>query len=58
MPESEESMNKKIFGLRVGTLVSFVVCVIVAICIWIYANYIESSAVLGTTTFHLTKFRG
>ncbi len=34
-------MNKKIFGIRIGTLISLLVCVVVAFCIWLYANYID-----------------
>ena len=32
-------MNKKIFGIRLGTIISFVVCLVVAFLIWLYANY-------------------
>ncbi|MBQ7333555.1 MAG: hypothetical protein IJW38_04315 [Clostridia bacterium] len=32
-------MNKKIFGIRLGTLISLVVCLVVAFLIWLYANY-------------------
>ena len=32
-------MNKKIFGIRVGTIISFLVCLTVAFLIWLYANY-------------------
>ncbi len=34
-------MDKKIFGIRIGTLISLVVCIVVAFCIWLYANYID-----------------
>lgn len=36
-------MNKKIFGIRLGTIISFVVCLAVAFLIWLYANYIAMS---------------
>ncbi len=32
-------MNRKIFGIRVGTIISLVVCLAVAFLIWLYANY-------------------
>ncbi len=32
-------MNKKIFGIRLGTLISLIVCLVVAFLIWLYANY-------------------
>lgn len=32
-------MNKKIFGIRLGTIISFAVCLVVAFLIWLYANY-------------------
>ena len=32
-------MNKKIFGIRVGTIISFVMCLTIAFLIWLYANY-------------------
>jgi hypothetical protein len=32
-------MNKKIFGIRIGTIISLLVCVLVAFAIWLYANY-------------------
>lgn len=32
-------MNKKIFGIRVGTIISLVTCLAVAFLIWLYANY-------------------
>jgi len=31
-------MNKKIFGIRVGTLISFAACLAVAFLIWLFAN--------------------
>lgn len=31
-------MNKKLFGIRVGTIITFIVCVIVAIAVWFYAE--------------------
>ena len=36
-------MNKKIFGLRVGTIISFFVCLAVAFLIWLYASYAATS---------------
>jgi hypothetical protein len=32
-------MNKKIFGIRLGTIISLVVCLVVAFLIWLFANY-------------------
>ena len=32
-------MNKKIFGIRLGTVISLVICLAVAFLIWLYANY-------------------
>lgn len=44
-------MDKKIFGIRIGTIISFVVCLIVAVLIWLYASYVSdaeaSEALLG-----------
>ena len=32
-------MNRKIFGIRLGTLISLAACLAVAFLIWLYANY-------------------
>lgn len=32
-------MNKKIFGIRLGTIISLFLCLAVAFLIWLYANY-------------------
>ena len=39
-------MDKKIFGVRIGTIISLVTCLAVAFLIWLYANYtmMDSSA--------------
>lgn len=31
-------MDKKIFGIRIGTIITLLVCVIVAVVIWLYAG--------------------
>jgi len=36
-------MDKKIFGIRIGTIISFLVCIIVAVVIWLYAGVSEIS---------------
>jgi hypothetical protein len=36
-------MNKKLFGIRVGTIITFIVCVIVAIAVWFYAEITATS---------------
>ncbi len=50
-------MNKKIFGIKIGTMISFVVCIVVAFCIWLYANYISASDV-ATSFVHALIPRG
>ena len=32
-------MNKKIFGIRVGTLIQFVLCLFLAMAIWLSVQY-------------------
>ncbi len=32
-------MNKKIFGIKLGTFITALVCLIVAFVIWIYVEY-------------------
>ncbi|MBO5945178.1 MAG: hypothetical protein J6Q69_01090 [Clostridia bacterium] len=32
-------MNKKIFGIRVGTLIQFLLCLFLAIAIWLSVQY-------------------
>lgn len=34
-------MDKKIFGIRIGTIITFLVCIIVAVVIWLYAGVSE-----------------
>ena len=36
-------MNKKIFGIKISTIISAVVCLIAAILFWIIANLPEHS---------------
>ena len=32
-------MNRKIFGIKLGTIISLTVCLAVSFLIWLYANY-------------------
>ena len=32
-------MNKKIFGIKISTLITLFACLTVAFLIWLYANY-------------------
>ena len=41
-------MNKKIFGIRVGTIITFIVCIIVAIVVWLYAEITNSPETAST----------
>ncbi len=45
-------MNKKIFGIRLGTIISLVTCLAVAFLIWLYANYtmMDNSALDGAVS--------
>ena len=42
-------MNKKIFGIRLGTIISWCVCLAVAFLIWLYAN-MDKSALDGAVS--------
>ncbi len=37
-------MNKRIFGIRIGTIVTVVVCIAVAVALWMIAKYKISNA--------------
>ena len=37
-------MNKKFLGIRVATYIQALICVIVALCIWFFANYDNSGS--------------
>ena len=49
-------MDKKIFGLRIGTIITFFVCIIVAVVIWLYAGVseIDNQALYGSLGAHLS----
>ncbi len=49
-------MNKKIFGIRVGTIITFIVCIIVAIVVWLYAEITSAPEQISELfeSFHLT----
>lgn len=32
-------MNKKIFGIKIASYLQALVCLVVALCIWLFANY-------------------
>ena len=32
-------MNKKIFGIRLGTIITMITCIAVALAIWMIVNY-------------------
>ena len=32
-------MKKKIFGIKIGTLLTYFVCLVVAFAIWMFVNY-------------------
>lgn len=38
-------MNKKIFGIKIGTILSVVLCLAIAVVFWLFVKYSESSAV-------------
>ena len=37
-------MKKKIFGIKIGTILSVFLCLVVAILFWLIAKYSEQSA--------------
>ena len=51
-------MNKKIFGFRIGTLISFMACLLVAFLIWLYANYTAMDAKETALLFDALHKRG
>ncbi len=32
-------MNKKIFGIRLGTIITMLICALIALVIWMIVNY-------------------
>lgn len=36
------SMNKKIFGIRIGTMISVILSFAVAVVFWLFVKYVES----------------
>ncbi len=44
-------MNKKIFGIRIGTIISVFASFIVAIVFWLFVKYAESDADLALSAF-------
>ena len=36
-------MNKKIFGIKIGTILTWALCLVVALCMWIYVEYANAS---------------
>ena len=42
-------MNKKIFGIRLGTIITMIACIAVALAIWMIVNYKISVGEAGTT---------
>lgn len=51
-------MNKKIFGLKLGTIISFVACLLVAVFIWLYAKYMSSESASAAVAFFSNLIRG
>ncbi len=41
-------MNKKILGIRIGTLLQFFVCIVLAFIIWFVVQYTNSQAEADT----------
>lgn len=35
-------MNKKIFGIRIGTIISVILSFAAAVCFWLFVKYAES----------------
>ena len=35
-------MNKKIFGIKIGTILTFIVCLVIAIALWAMVKYQSS----------------
>ena len=44
-------MNKKIFGIRLGTIITLIVCIAVALAIWMIVNYKIGISEAETTCF-------
>ena len=36
-------MNKKIFGLNIGTILTAAACLLIAISIWVYVEFVNAS---------------
>ena len=40
-------MNKKIFGIRVGTIITVIVCFVLAVFMWLFVNFKNANAFSG-----------
>lgn len=36
-------MNKKIFGISIGTILTAIACLLVAVSIWVYVEFVNAS---------------
>ena len=50
-------MNKKIFGIRIGTVLSVIVSFITAVVFWLFIKYSESDPDIAQSAF-VSIFRG
>lgn len=44
---SESKMKKKIFGIKIGTILSVILCLVAAVLFWLFVKYSESGAALA-----------
>lgn len=51
------SMNKKILGIRIGTILSVILSLITAVVFWLFVKYSESGAENASVAFS-SFFRG
>ena len=46
-------MDKKFLGIRIGSIITAIVCLLAAFCIWIYVEYERTSDATDTVTAQL-----
>jgi len=51
-------MNKKIFGIKLGTILTVFVCVLVAVAVWMLVKYHTDSSAVASAAQQLSVFRG
>ncbi len=51
-------MNKKIFGIKISTILTAFACLIVAVLIWLIVKYNDTNSALSATPRILSLLRG